>query len=114
MRATCRTLSPLAALRGTLATASAFPRNEGVPGSSPGVGFLILSRIRRGFRVDQPELDRQRPYTGRGASPLERLLNRLATRPSFSATVALGYCTRSIAGSGCSPRYSTHALLTHG
>jgi hypothetical protein len=24
------------------------------------------------------------------------------------------YCTRSIAGSGCSPRYSTHALLTHG
>jgi hypothetical protein len=39
MRATCRTLSPFTALRGTLATRPAFPRNEGVPGSSPGVGL---------------------------------------------------------------------------
>ena len=38
MWAPCRTLSPFAALGGTLAPSLAFPRNEGVPGSSPGVG----------------------------------------------------------------------------
>ncbi len=38
MGAACRTFRPLNALRRTRLDTLSFPRNEGVPGSSPGVG----------------------------------------------------------------------------
>ena len=38
MRAACRTFCPSTAPRWTRLDALSFPRNEGVPGSSPGVG----------------------------------------------------------------------------
>ena len=42
MRAPCRTLLTSTALGGTRVDTLSFPRNEGVPGSSPGVGFVDL------------------------------------------------------------------------
>ena len=41
MRASCGTFSSFTARRWTLVTTLPFPRNEGVPGSSPGVGFVV-------------------------------------------------------------------------
>jgi cation:H+ antiporter len=40
--------------------------------------------------------------------------NRLGRREGAALDTPELYCTRSIAGSGCSPRYSTHAFFTHG
>jgi hypothetical protein len=42
---------------------------------------------------------------------LERLVELYVDRFGHPSSC---YCTRSIAGSGSSPRYSTHALLTQG
>ena len=46
MRAACRTFCPLTALRRTRLDTLPFPRNEGVPGSSPGVGFALVASLR--------------------------------------------------------------------